>query len=75
MQSSLSNQQLHTVPAREIAAPTDCVSFTTEQEAAIEAAFVAWINSGYSVAKGEEYAALRRRFQYANMVNSLRGKS
>jgi hypothetical protein len=54
-------------------APADCSAFTAEQQQALDVAYLAWVNSGYSVAAGEQYTATRRRIQYAAMITSLRG--
>jgi hypothetical protein len=72
---SQSTQQPHTAPAlRVVTAPPDCASFTADQIQALIDASAEWERSGYSVALGEQYAALRRKFQYANMIANLRGK-
>jgi hypothetical protein len=69
MQASYSQSvQPHT---REIIAPSNCSTFTREQEAALDVAYMAWVDSGYRVAEGEKYAALRRKFQYENMARGL----
>jgi hypothetical protein len=63
----------HVTTQREIIAPADCTGFTPEQERALDASYAKWQNSGYAVSTGEEYVALRRKYQYANMLKSLGG--
>jgi hypothetical protein len=75
LSSSPNTEQPHTAPAlRVVTAPADCASFTADQIQALDDASAAWERSGYSVALGEQYAALRRKFQYENMIRQLRGK-
>jgi hypothetical protein len=73
MQSSFSNpqdSQFHTDATRH-AAPAGCSSFTPEQERELDAAYMAWVNSGYAAREGEAYASARRKIQYAAMLRSV----